>query len=129
MPGPSRGFAENFRSLLTSSDVAADYFAFADQDDVWDKDKLSRAIGPVRETATETPALYCSRTRLVDESGQPIGFSPLFTRRPGFRNALVQSIAGGNTMVMNRAALSILAQSAQRTSPSRSPDWWTYLRD
>lgn len=124
--GPCRGFAENFRSLLTNPNIVADYYAFADQDDVWDPDKLSRAIRAVKEITATTAALYCSRTRLVDESGRSIGFSPLFTRRPSFRNALVQSIAGGNTMVMNHAAFSILAQSARRTS-FVSHDWWSYL--
>src|SRR5262249_52802352 len=34
--GPCQGFAENFRSLLTNPDIEADYFAFCDQDDLWD---------------------------------------------------------------------------------------------
>jgi len=39
-----------------------------------------------------------SRTRLIDdEAGNEIGFSSLF--HAGIRGALVQSIAGGNTMV------------------------------
>ena len=36
---------------------------------------------------------------------------PLFERAPDFRNALVQSIAGGNTMVFNRAARDLLRLS------------------
>ncbi len=58
--------------------------------------------------------------------GTPIGQSPLFRKAPGFRNALVQSIAGGNTMVMNRAAFAIVRQSAERTS-FVSHDWWCYM--
>lgn len=31
--GPGRGYSENFRSLLSQSDIDADYTAFCDQDD------------------------------------------------------------------------------------------------
>jgi hypothetical protein len=40
------------------------------------------------------------------------------------RNALVQNIGGGNTMVFNRAALSVL--QATPDLPIVSHDWWTY---
>jgi hypothetical protein len=51
--------------------------------------------------------------------------SPLFRRKPSFRNALVQSLAGGNTMVLNRAARNIVAQASQRAA-FVSHDWWMY---
>ncbi len=51
---------------------------------------------------------------------------PLFGKPPDLRNALVQSIAGGNTMVMNRAAHRLLREAAQRTS-FVIHDWWAYL--
>jgi hypothetical protein len=52
--------------------------------------------------------------------------SPLFRRKTGFRNAMVQSIAGGNTMVFNRAARDLLlACGPDMQVPSH--DWWTYL--
>lgn len=124
--GPGKGFAENFRALLAGCDRHADYYAFCDQDDIWDPDKLSRAVTVLAGTPSARPALYCSRTRLVDEGGTPIGMSPLFPRRPTFRNALVQSIAGGNTMVVDRLGFAILAESARRTS-FVSHDWWAYL--
>jgi len=124
--GPGRGFAENFRALLTGYDGDADYYAFCDQDDIWDEDKLSCAVARLAAQPRAQAALYCSRTRLVDEGGTPIGMSPLFARRPAFRNALVQSIAGGNTMVVNRAGFAILAESARRTA-FVSHDWWAYL--
>jgi hypothetical protein len=54
------------------------------------------------------------------------GYSPLFTKDPSFRNALVQSLAGGNTMVFNRQARQILARASERSS-FVSHDWWVYL--
>lgn len=123
--GAGKGFAENFRSLLTAAE-AADFVAFCDQDDIWDRDKLSAAVATLAARPAEVPGLYCSRTRLIDIAGNDIGFSPLFARPPGFRNAIVQNVGGGNTMVLNRAAFELVAESARRTG-FISHDWWCYL--
>jgi len=126
LEGPRKGFSENFRTLIVNDDIDADYVAFCDQDDLWDKDKLEAAIAWLATQPADRPALYCSRTRLIDEDDRPIGYSPLFSRPPSFRNALVQSIAGANTMVLNRAAHR-LVREASRRSGFVSHDWWCYL--
>lgn len=126
LAGPGEGFAENFRSLLVNDNIDADYFAFCDQDDIWLPAKLSTAIGWLSDQPESAPALYCSRTRIVDDEGRHVGYSPLFRRPSSFRNALVQSIAGGNTMVMNRSARRLVAEASRR-SGFVSHDWWCYL--
>jgi glycosyltransferase involved in cell wall biosynthesis len=122
--GPCRGIAENFRSLMTQSGSDADFIAFSDQDDVWMPDKLEVAIGAIGDD--QGPTLFCSRTLLVDRNLRPIGRSLQFRRAPHFRNALVQSIAGGNTMVLNRPAFALVGESARRTS-FVAHDWWCYI--
>jgi glycosyltransferase involved in cell wall biosynthesis len=124
--GPQRGFAENFRSLMSNDAIAADYFCFSDQDDLWDEDKLSVAIDWLATQDPAVPALYCSRTLTVDREGVPIGMSPLFACPPSFRNALVQSIAGANTMVLNPSAHALVREASRRTG-FVSHDWWCYL--
>jgi glycosyltransferase involved in cell wall biosynthesis len=124
--GPGLGFAENFRSLLANPEVQADYVAFCDQDDVWDDDKLADALTWLTTQPDDVPALFCSRTRIIAIDGKPAGFSPLFRKEPSFQNALVQSIAGGNTMVMNRAARTVLLDASRRAE-FVSHDWWCYL--
>ena len=121
--GPGQGFAENFRSLLTL-ELEADYFGFADQDDIWLPDKIAAGIRALQPHG-ERPALYCGRTRLIDAAGSDTGFSMLFPRPPGFQNALVQSIAGGNTMMFNRAAHRLVSEAARRTG-FVSHDWFAY---
>ena len=123
--GPNEGFAENFRSLILAADTTYDFYAFCDQDDVWHKDKLIVAVSQIMRHALDIPVLYGSRTRITNADNQPIGMSPLFARKPSFQNALVQSIAGGNTMVMNRAAL-ILLQHACAGVQFVSHDWFAY---
>ncbi|MEW9806898.1 glycosyltransferase family 2 protein [Mesorhizobium sp. ZMM04-5] len=125
LDGPRAGFAENFRFLLACDAGNADYVAFCDQDDLWEREKLSRAIGWMRSQDAAVPLLFCSRTYTVTERGDVVGMSPLFRRKPSFRNALVQSLAGGNTMVMNRPASRLLARAARR-SPFVSHDWLAY---
>lgn len=124
--GPAKGFAANFLSLTCRPEITSDYYAYSDQDDIWMADKLERAIKWVETVPADIPALYCSRTRLVDEQKQEIGLSPLFSKSPDFRNALVQSIAGGNTMVFNHAARALLCEAGSDI-PVVTHDWWAYL--
>ena len=124
--GPAEGSTANFLSLTCRADIDADYFAYADQDDVWESDKLERAVNWLKTVPDGVPALYGSRTLLVDARNQHIGYSPLFDREPDFRNALVQSIAGGNTMVFNRAARDLLRQAGENVE-AVTHDWWAYM--
>ena len=101
--GPQRGHAANFLSLVQDAAIAADYYAFCDQDDVWLEDKLERSVRSIEGVGEERPALYGSRTVLVDFRGHVLGSSPLFNRKPSLQNALVQSLVGGNTMLFNNA--------------------------
>lgn len=124
--GPSQGFVANFLSMACDPELSSDYFAFCDQDDIWELDKLERAVRSIDDSGSNEPALYCSRTRLVGDGGETLGYSPLFSRRPAFRNALVQSLAGGNTMVFNAAARQLLCVAGPSVSVA-SHDWWLYL--
>lgn len=124
--GPAEGSTANFLSLTCRADIEADYFAYADQDDVWEDDKLARAVAWLQTVPPEMPALYGSRTLLVDARNQHLGLSPLFEKPPSFRNALVQSVAGGNTMVFNRAARDLL-RSAGDDVEAVTHDWWAYM--
>jgi glycosyltransferase involved in cell wall biosynthesis len=123
--GPRRGAPANFLSLACKGGLASEYYAFCDQDDVWETDKLSRALALLERAGSDTQALYGSRTRLIDENGREIGCSPLFLRRPTFRSALVQSIAGGNTMVFNQKARELLVFCGADLNVA-SHDWWLY---
>lgn len=123
--GPKKGFASNFLSLTARDDINADYYAWSDQDDVWREDKLQAALAWIATIPQDTPALYCARSEIIDDLGTSKGFSPLFTRPPHFSNALVQSIAGGNTMIFNQAARRLLQEAGSEiTVPSH--DWWAY---
>lgn len=122
--GPRKGACANFLSLATDPTIDADYFAFSDQDDLWYKDKLARALTWLATVPAEVPALYCGRTELITSDGRSYGFSPLFTRPIAFRNAIIQSLGGGNTMVFNKAAKRLLETVGVLDVVLH--DWWMY---
>ncbi len=124
--GPRKGYAQNFLALACHAGPLVPYAAFCDQDDVWLKYKLARALSLLKAVPDGVPALYAGRTMVCDNELRQLRPSLLFKRPPCFGNALVQSIGGGNTMVLNRAALDILQDSAPRAAGIVSHDWWAY---
>ncbi len=124
--GPAEGFAANFLSLTCKEHIKADFYAYSDQDDIWEADKLARAVRWLESVPAEVPALYCSRTRLVDVNNNEIGVSPLFTNPPSFANAIMQNIGGGNTMMFNNAARELLREAGENRSVI-THDWWAYI--
>jgi glycosyltransferase involved in cell wall biosynthesis len=122
--GSHLGVVPGYFWLLEKASRTADYIALADQDDVWLPDKLSRAITLLGAPHDATPAMYCSRLTLVDPDLRPLGFSEAAPRGPSFENSLVQNIAPGCTIVLNRAAQTELLRGLPRTAAMH--DWWIY---
>jgi glycosyltransferase involved in cell wall biosynthesis len=123
--GQGSGFAQNFMLATSNPPFAAKYWAFCDQDDVWEPDKLARAVDVLHKVPLEAPSLYCSRTSLIDSQSNEFGLSPISNVTPGFKNALVQNIASGNTMVFNEAARRLLIEANHESVPFH--DWLLYL--
>jgi len=124
--GPGKGFAKNFLWNLRRIDKDYDFYAFSDHDDVWNNKKISRAANFYKNYSNRQSFLYCSRTTLVDRDLNLVGKSIFFKHPPAFENALVQSIAGGNTMVFNSELKKILDR-VDLDSHIVSHDWLTYI--
>lgn len=122
--GENQGFVGSFFNLLASASSRADYFAFCDQDDVWARDKVSRAVAQLAAEQGR-PAMYCGRVELVDEDLAPIALKALPGRGPAFPSALVQNIATGCTIVLNARGRELLVGRFPAFTPSH--DWWFYL--
>lgn len=109
LKGPANGPTANFFHLLRAVQLESDtdLLAFADQDDVWLPEKLSRAAAALGEMGSDPlqPALYGALTRLVNERLQPTGLSERPGQPMGFGNALLQNVVSGNTMVFNASLL------------------------
>ena len=121
-PEGNLGGTRSFMTLLRAAS-GHPFVAFADQDDVWLPEKLAWALGLL--DGIGGAALYCARQILVDQSLNRIGLSAPLAGPAAFPASLTQNIATGNTVVLNAAAITLIAASEP---PSRTwHDWWCYL--
>lgn len=128
--GPRSGGAANFLYLLAQAPETTSYCAFSDQDDVWLPHKLARAVAALAVADTR-PAAYFSRTLICAADLSKPRPSRKLRKACGFRNALVQNVMPGNTIVMNAAARGLLQNIlAQTDAAVRAQvvvhDWWVY---
>lgn len=119
--GPALSF---FQLLKKAATTETKYVAFCDQDDVWLPEKIARAVAKLNKVEDDRPAMYCARVELVDEDLAHIGYSAL-PKKIGFGNALVNSVATGCTIVLNRQAVDLIA--AHLPGKIYIHDWWCYL--
>ncbi|MEQ9261274.1 MAG: glycosyltransferase [Roseovarius sp.] len=124
LDGPGEGFVANYLYLLGQVPEDADYVAFCDHDDVWLPQKLERALGFL--AGESGAAMVCGRTIICDEALNRFAESPRFRHPPQFRNALLQSIGGANTMLLNRAAFGMLGAARPHAARTVAHDWWAY---
>lgn len=123
--GENKGACGSFLDLSAHADMDADYYAFCDQDDVWEPDKLKCAIEmleqqPVRE------CLYCSPVKLVDAGLVPISdISQYPALKASFGNAVVENICTGCTAVFSRELLLLIREKLPQHAYMH--DWWLYL--
>lgn len=123
--GPRRGFASNYLKMLCDLPSYTDFVALSDQDDVWLAPKLDHAVRAL--AGLEGPGLYCGARLIWDPLRDTRKLSRTLRREPSFRNALVENIACGNTIVLNRAALHLIQCSNDVTDAIPFHDWWIYL--
>ena len=76
------GPALNFWNLLLTA-PEADFYAFCDQDDIWDSDKLETALSAIKNY-TE-PVLYYSNYRIINSSSK-------ITNSDGYKNSISKNI-------------------------------------
>lgn len=99
------GVARSFMELVNKSNEA-DYYAFADQDDVWKPKKLISAIKKL-ESNIETPSLYISALEVVDEELNTIEIKKV-SGNNCFEGEMAKNFATGCTMVFNKKLCDII---------------------
>lgn len=118
------GSAKSFFSLLNEAGDDFDYYAFADQDDYWLPDKISRAVKTIETVSQDNPALYCSGVEYVDEHLNHLKWYTV-PNKIGFGNALVENVATGCTIVLNKTARQLILSKLPDNCLMH--DWWFYL--
>ena len=103
--GENKGYVKSFWELALNA-PESDYYAFADQDDVWLENKILRAVEHLQRES-DIPLLYCANYYLVDEKLQKLNQKDVFSMagwKPEYF-ILTQSPALGNTMVWNHSLM------------------------
>ena len=118
--GPNLRSAKSFLNLLSRAS-SYDYYAFCDQDDVWDSEKLEIAINSI--SSFKGPAMYCSDTQLVDSELHSLGRGGNVAEGT-FAESLISNPVTGCTMVFNRALRDLVIQYQPRFIYMH--DWWIY---
>ena len=123
--GENVGLNASMQILFENADPECLFYAYADQDDVWLKDKLSRAVRALEKEAADTPVLYAARSHITDKDGNIIGETILPKKAPCFKNAMVQNVCIGHTQVYNRPMLALLRDNY--SAGMFVTDHWAYL--
>ena len=125
----SVGVGRSFMSMLYDLNDEYDYYAFADQDDIWDPDKLNCAVSSLKKCDNE-PSLYVCNQRCVDFKGNFMNkrFPDDFPKQ-ALNNILFTNLYAGCTMVFNGRLKELLCDTDRRPSidyfQHRIHDAWT----
>lgn len=127
--GENVGVIASFFELLSCNMHSdTDYICFCDQDDVWMTDKLERGVSSLNGDLENTPMMYLTATQMVNDSLQLLNtWPPIPQRGPSFFNALVENIAVGATIMLNRSAVNHITDNLPNTESIVMHDWWVYL--
>lgn len=122
--GKNCGFIDSFFWLVENSGEA-DYYAFADQDDVWFPRKIEMAMEKLSGKNEEVPRLYFSNYDFYDGSLNFVSHRKSQKLPPSFHNALVDCMPLGFNSVFNKRACELMRKKPPKHSCGH--DWWTYM--
>ncbi|WP_338217637.1 glycosyltransferase [Lacticaseibacillus salsurivasis] len=109
--GQNVGWRDSFMTLLKNvpADDDSDYYAFADQDDLYDSDKLIIAVNRLADMNNQ-PALYHSNVTFADAEGRPLGDKYPRDMIPTTKlpECYFDSKWMGTTMVFNRGLMALI---------------------
>ncbi len=123
--GKNLGCAKSFWHLLCNCEQA-DYYAFCDQDDVWDSDKIKIAVEMLNKENKDIPLLYCGKVRATDKD---LNFKYEFLDENfpiDYPHSLVRNIAPGCSYVFNDKLREILKQYDCNKYGIDIHDWMVY---
>ena len=121
--GENLGVNKSFFELLRESNTEAAYIGFCDQDDYWLPEKIEKAVKQLERI--QEPALYFGAKTLVNQNLEPLGSQQNSHVKPGFGNAVVESICSGCTTLMNRELADIIRGRLPENVIHH--DWWCYM--
>ncbi|MCR5369937.1 MAG: glycosyltransferase [Clostridium sp.] len=119
--GRNLGYPGSFYDLLSRTD-GEDYYAFSDQDDVWEKGKLERAVNLLEQADESRPAVAFANYEVCDENLNTLRISAGPNRKPDFLYSLYACLGLGFAMVINRAARKLITE--RQSVKTSTKDVW-----
>lgn len=108
--GSNIGFRQSFMQELLKHD-GYEFYSFSDQDDYWEKEKLSTACKKIAEYNKESkPILYYSNLSIADERLNIFKHTELEKRKHSLESVIMRRSIAGCTMVFNRALWEKIAE-------------------
>lgn len=122
--GENKGPANSFMEMVYSVPEEFDYYAFADQDDVWDSDKLLAACLKLNEP--DTPTLYTSNQMIADSDSNDIKKRYNVPPPYDLLNIIDKNYLSGCTFVMNKTLMALIKSKkpSEELLQSRMHDTW-----
>lgn len=125
--GKNIGLIRSFFTLLEFAvkKYEFEFYAFSDQDDYWQKNKLESAIGRLDHEKRDIPLLYGCTSIIVDEDLKPTGFKTQTQKKDiTFFNSAIQNIIPGHNQVLNQKLATLLVDQPVNYSKIYSQDLW-----
>lgn len=104
---------------LTDMKIDADYFMFADQDDVWLENKIERAVKRLNKENNEIPICYFAGYKICDSQLNFIRDSNDNDRKIQFKDTLFEVCGLEFTMAINKCALDFLSMYKPQKAKAR----------
>lgn len=108
--GKNIGFVKSFFWLLQNA-PKADYYSFADQDDLWQQDKISASVNALNKCDNTVPQLYFCDFDFYDAELRFVARRTTSKKKPTFYESLTDCRAAGFSIVINDT-MRCLAQKA-----------------
>lgn len=110
--GQNVGVWASFLNLIENA-LESEYYAFCDQDDVWDDNKLEIAVDMLENV--EGPAIYSCKKRVVDEDLVVLCERGNFDPKTTLCSLARDSALTGCTMVYNKALMDLVKRHIPKT--------------
>ncbi len=120
--GKNVGFVKSFFELLKLAE--ADYYSYADQDDVWIENKIELAVEALNKLDNSKPNMVFGNSDYYDENMKFIGKGER-NKKYSFLKSLFACCGQGMTMTVNKKTRDMIIENNPKSCFFH--DWWTYI--
>lgn len=117
------GYPGGFFQLMDMAEDA-DYYSFSDQDDIWNLDKVERAVTKLSELGDGVARMYFAGYDIYDAQMNFVQHSVEIKKNPKFRQSLFSCLGLGYTMVLNKKAKDLVCNIRCKQNNELAKDEW-----